>query len=234
MKSHIQKNLKLSANRVNEIKLKDIRRVGRDNLLLTFWLHLRPEERNLSLVLQSQLQELLSPSAEEERPWLVSLFVEDVNECSLGFCGEAADCFNGVGTYLCRCKEGYEDRSPTRSGTLCIPLPRSGISSFFSHSKMLVGAAVILGLVLLVAVGILCGVARRRRPGRDPCPEELGAQCEEEPEAAVVMELSHLSDCLRLEPFQLKVRARPPDWICRTHAGPSQAYGVFIEQDESL
>ncbi|XP_068796643.1 uncharacterized protein [Struthio camelus] len=234
MKSHIRENLKLSTNRVNEIKLKEIRRVGRDNLLLTFWLHLKPEERNLSLALQSQLQELLGTSVGAERPRLVSLFVEDVNECNLGLCGEEADCFNGVGTYLCRCKKDYEDHSPTKSGTLCIPAPRSGISFFFRHPEVLVGAAVSSVLVLLVAVGILCGVARQRRPTGDPCPEEPGAQSEESSPVAVVMELNHLDDCLRLEPFQLKVRARPPDWISQARASPGQAYGVFIEQDESL
>lgn len=52
----------------------------------------------------------------------------DVNECQagLGLCGEEAECFNGVGTYLCRCKKGYEDHSPTKSGTLCIRAPRAG------------------------------------------------------------------------------------------------------------
>jgi len=51
-----------------------------------------------------------------------------VNECSSGvsLCGEEAECFNGVGTYLCRCKKGYEDHSPTKSGTLCVRTPQSG------------------------------------------------------------------------------------------------------------
>lgn len=51
-----------------------------------------------------------------------------MNECQagVGLCGEEAECFNGVGTYLCRCKKDYEDHSPTKSGTLCIRTPRSG------------------------------------------------------------------------------------------------------------
>ncbi|XP_054678488.1 uncharacterized protein LOC129205263 isoform X2 [Grus americana] len=127
MKNHIQENLKLSANRVNEIKLKEIKRMSSANLLLTFWLHLKPEERNVSLLLRSQLEELLGTSVGVEKLQLVSLLVEDVNECSAGvsLCGEEADCFNGVGTYLCRCKKDYEDHSPTKSGTLCIRAPRS-------------------------------------------------------------------------------------------------------------
>ncbi|NWI08059.1 MUP4 protein, partial [Crypturellus soui] len=166
----------------------------------------------LSLALRSQLQELLGKPARAEGPRLVSLLVEDVNECGLGLCGEAADCFNGVGTYLCRCKEGYEDRSPTKSGTLCVPVPRSGTRGKCLHaSEVLVGAATSLGLVLLVAALVLCRATRQRRSRRNPFLEELVAP--EEPVAEVVMELSRLEDCLRLEPFQLKVRAQPPEWI---------------------
>lgn len=46
------------------------------NLLLTLWLHLEPEERNVSLLLRSRLEELLSTSAGVEKLQLVSLFVE--------------------------------------------------------------------------------------------------------------------------------------------------------------
>lgn len=46
------------------------------NLLLTFWLHLKPEERNVSLLLHSQLEELLGTSVGEEKLQLVSLSVE--------------------------------------------------------------------------------------------------------------------------------------------------------------
>lgn len=53
------------------------------NLLLTFWLHLEPEERNVSLLLRSQLEELLGTSAGLEKLQLVSLFVE--GECFIFF-----------------------------------------------------------------------------------------------------------------------------------------------------
>lgn len=46
------------------------------NLLLTFWLHLEPQERNVSLLLHSQLQELLGTSVGVEQLQLVSLLVE--------------------------------------------------------------------------------------------------------------------------------------------------------------
>ncbi|XP_063247686.1 uncharacterized protein LOC134547534 [Prinia subflava] len=231
LKNHIQKNLKLSANRVSEIKLKDVKRAGDANLLLTFWLHLEPEERNASLLLHSQLEELLGTSAGVEQLQLVSLFVEDVNECQagVGLCGEEAECFNGVGTYLCRCKKDYEDRSPTKSGTLCVRTPRAGISTFLRHADMLVGAALVAGLVMLVAFCVLCvTVLCGRAPGRSPRPEEPAVR--EEP----AMELQSLGECLQLEPFQLKLRARTPEWLWSVRAHPGQAEQTFPEQLPSL
>ncbi|XP_033369101.1 uncharacterized protein LOC107201229 [Parus major] len=227
LKNHIQKNLKLSANRVSEIKLKDVKRTSDANLLLTFWLHLEPEERNVSLLLRSQLQQLLGTSVGAEKLQLVSLFVEDVNECQagVGLCGEEAECLNGVGTYLCRCKKGYEDHSPTKSGTLCIRAPHPGISAFLRHADMLVGAALVAGLVMLVAFGALCVMAVcGRAPGRSPRPEEPPVGAVEEP----AMELHELGECLRLDPFQLKLRARSPEWLwsLRAHPGPAGLTGL--------
>ncbi|XP_059696935.1 uncharacterized protein LOC132324629 [Haemorhous mexicanus] len=233
LKNHIQKNLKLSANRVSEIKLKDVKRTRDANLLLTFWLHLEPEERNTSLLLRSQLEELLGTSVGVEKLQLVSLFVEDVNECQagLGLCGEEAECFNGVGTYLCRCKKDYEDHSPTKSGTLCIRAPRTGISTFLRHADMLVGAALVAGLVLLVAFGGLCVMALwGQAPGRSPRPEEAAVRAGDEP----AMELHGLEECLQLDPFQLKLRARPPEWLWSVRAHPGQAGLQFPERPPPL
>ncbi|XP_041892681.1 uncharacterized protein LOC121668724 [Corvus kubaryi] len=229
LKNHIQKNLNLSANRVSEIKLKDVKRTSDANLLLTFWLHLEPEERNMSLLLRSHLEELLGTSVGMEKLQLVSLFVEDVNECQagVGLCGEEAECFNGVGTYVCRCKKDYEDHSPTKSGTLCIRTPRPGISTFLRHADMLVGAALVAGLVMAVAFGALCVMAVwGQPPRRSPRPEEPPGRAVEEP----AMELHNLGECLRLDPFQLKLRARPPEWLWSVRAHPGQAGSAFPEQ----
>ncbi|KAL2305785.1 hypothetical protein Nmel_003674 [Mimus melanotis] len=223
LKNHIQKNLKLSASRVSEIKLKDVKRTSDANLLLTFWLHLEPEKRNVSVLLRSQLEELLGTSLGMEKLQLVSLFVEDVDECQVGvgLCGEEAECFNGVGTYLCRCKKDYEDHSPTKSGTLCIRSPRPGISTFLRHADMLAGAALVVGLVLLVAFGALCVMAMwDRAPRSSPRPEEPAVRAVEEP----AMELHALGECLRLDPFQLKLRARSPEWLWSVRAHPGQAF----------
>ncbi|KFU86473.1 hypothetical protein M959_10769, partial [Chaetura pelagica] len=183
----------------------------------------------VSLLLHSQLKELLGTSVGAEKLQLLSLFIEDVNECSAGvsLCGEGAECFNGVGTYLCRCKKGYEDHSPTKSGTLCIRASQTGISFFLLHADILVGAAIVAGLAMLVAAGALCRSARwGLHPRRDPSPEEPPVRAREEPE----MELHDLEECLRLEPFQLKLRARPPEWLWGARAQPGQANHVFLEQ----
>ncbi|XP_018776614.3 uncharacterized protein LOC103821345 isoform X2 [Serinus canaria] len=238
LKNHIQKNLKLSANRVSEIKLKDVKRTKDANLLLTFWLHLEPEERNVSLLVRSQLEELLGTSVGVEKLQLVSLFVEDVNECQAGLdlCGEEAECFNGVGTYLCRCKKDYEDHSPIKSGTLCIRAPRAGISTFLRHADMLAGAALVAGLVLLVAFGGLCVTALWGQvPGRSPRPEEAAVRAAEEPAMEEpAMELQGLGELLQLEPFQLKLRARPPEWLWSVRAHPGQAGPQLPERPPPL
>ncbi|KAM7060369.1 uncharacterized protein M8220_000934 isoform 2-T5 [Acridotheres tristis] len=233
LKNYIQKNLKLSANRVSEIKFKDVKRTSDANLLLTFWLHLEPEERNVSLLLRSQLEELLSTSVGVEKLQLISLFVEDVDECQagVGLCGEEAECFNGVGTYLCRCKKEYEDHSPTKSGTLCIRSPRPGISTFLRHADMLAGAALVTGLVLLVAFGALCIMAMwDRAPRSSPRPEGPAVRAVEEP----AMELHALGECLRLDPFQLKLRARSPEWLWSVRAHPGRAGQAFPEPSPPL
>ncbi|KFW80058.1 hypothetical protein N305_07521, partial [Manacus vitellinus] len=187
----------------------------------------------VSLLLRSQLEELLGTSVGAEKLQLVSLFVEDVNECNagVGLCGEEAECFNGVGTYLCRCKQGYEDHSPTKSGTLCIRTPRSGISFFLRHTDILVGATIVSVLMMLVAAGILCVTAVwRRHPRRSPGLEEPSVRAVEEPE----MELHDLGECLRLDPFQLKLRARPPEWLWSVHAHHGEVCQVFLEQSSPL
>ncbi|KFO54722.1 hypothetical protein N302_08611, partial [Corvus brachyrhynchos] len=183
----------------------------------------------MSLLLRSHLEELLGTSVGMEKLQLVSLFVEDVNECQagVGLCGEEAECFNGVGTYVCRCKKDYEDHSPTKSGTLCIRTPRPGISTFLRHADMLVGAALVAGLVMVVAFGALCVTAVwGQPPRRSPRPEEPPGRAVEEP----AMELHNLGECLRLDPFQLKLRARPPEWLWSVRAHPGQAGSAFPEQ----
>ncbi|NXX46868.1 AGRE2 protein, partial [Tricholaema leucomelas] len=186
----------------------------------------------LPVLLQSQLEQLLGLWAGAEQLQLLSLLVEDVNECSAGvsLCGEEAECFNGLGTYLCRCKEGYEDHSPTKAGTSCVPAPRSGIV-FLQHADMLVGAAIVAALAMLVAAGAMCRAGWQRRSRRRlPSAEEAPGRAAEEP----AIELRDLGQCLRLDPFQLKLRARTPEWLWGARSPSAQAYQLYLEQSTPL
>ncbi|NXN14659.1 AGRE2 protein, partial [Indicator maculatus] len=184
----------------------------------------------LSVLLHSQLQQLLGAAAGAEELRLVSLLVEDVDECGAGLslCGEQAECFNRLGTYLCRCRKGYEDHSSTESGTLCIPAPRSG-SLFLQYADMLVGAAMVAALATLVAAGAMCWQRWSCRR-RSPSPEEPAGSAAEEP----ALELRALGECLSLDPFQLKLRARTPEWLWGARSPPGQACQLCLEQSTLL
>ncbi|XP_061478273.1 uncharacterized protein LOC133382812 isoform X2 [Rhineura floridana] len=133
IKSRVEKKVKLFSNKIKEVKLKEIKREGETemerqngpNLIFMFWLHLTPEEKNISHLLHLQLEDLSGASMGPGK--VQTVVVKDVNECNsgIGLCGDEATCLNGYGTYLCQCKEEYEDHSSTKSGTLCIRSPRS-------------------------------------------------------------------------------------------------------------
>lgn len=93
----------------------------------------------------------------------------------------------------------------------------AGISFILQHADILVGAAIVAGLAMLVAAGVLC--RQGWHPRRNPSLEEPPTRAVEEP----AMELHDLGECLRLDPFQLKLRARPPEWLWGARAHPSQA-----------
>lgn len=106
-------------------------------------------------------------------------------------------------------------------------LSLAGISTFLRHADMLVGAALVVGLVMLVAFGALCVTAVwGRPPRRSPRPEEPPERAVEEP----AMELHDLGQWLCLDPFQMKLRARSPEWLWSVRANPGQAGRVFPEQ----
>lgn len=108
----------------------------------------------------------------------------------------------------------------------------TGLSFLLRHADILVGAAITGSLALLVAAGALCWAKwRRRHPGRALGSEEPPEQAVEEPPA---IELRDLGDCLRLDPFQLKLRARPPEWLWGARAHSGQTYRVFLEQSPPL
>ncbi|XP_023964844.3 uncharacterized protein LOC101944256 isoform X1 [Chrysemys picta bellii] len=239
IKLHIQKNLKLLVSKVNEIKLKEIKRTNDLKPTFTFWLHLKPEERNLSVLLHSQLNDLIGKSMGAEKLQMALLSVRDVNECNsgIGMCGDEADCLNEDGTYLCRCKKEYEDRSPTKSGTLCIRIPQSGIGGLFSYLEILVGTTVFFIFILVVVASSLCTILRKR-PTKKACIEEpvaSGTPSSAQSQLPVSsIDLSNLGDHLILDPFRPKLRAKPPEWTSQVRTHPNETYRISVEQSERL
>ncbi|CAK6976322.1 uncharacterized protein zgc:66455 isoform X2 [Scomber scombrus] len=93
---------------------------------------------------------------------IMSVSAADVNECGtqLVLCDINADCENELGTYSCRCKPGFQDKSRLGSGgTVCVDVESSGCSSGLSAETK--GVYVLffllssLILMLLVAAGML-------------------------------------------------------------------------------
>ncbi|TFK02567.1 fibrillin-2 [Platysternon megacephalum] len=239
IKLHIQKNLKLLVSKVNEIKLKEIKRTNDLKPTFTFWLHLKPEERNTSVLLHSQLNDLIGKSMGAEKLQMALLSVRDVNECNsgIGMCGDEADCLNEDGTYLCRCKKEYEDRSPMKSGTLCVRIPQSGIGGLFSYLEILVGTTVFFIFILVVVASSLCTILRKR-PTKKACIEEpvaSGTPSSAQSQLPVSsIDLSNLGDHLILDPFRPKLRAKPPEWTSQVRAHPNETYRISVEQSERL
>ncbi|XP_044867466.1 uncharacterized protein LOC123367352 [Mauremys mutica] len=238
IKLHIQKNLKLLVSKVNEIKLKEIKRTNDLKPTFIFWLHLKPEERNLSVLLHSQLNDLIGKSMGAEKLQMALLSVRDVNECNsgIGMCGDEADCLNEDGTYLCRCKKEYEDRSPTKSGTLCVRIPQSGIGGLFSYLEILVGTTVFFIFILVVVASILCTILRKRHT-KKACLEEpvaSGTPSAQSQLPVSSIDLSNLGDHLILDPFRPKLRAKPPEWTSQVRAHPNETYRISFEQSECL
>ncbi|XP_074845484.1 uncharacterized protein LOC142010858 [Carettochelys insculpta] len=236
----VQKNLKLLISKVNEIKLKEIKRTNDLKPTFTFWIHLKPEERNLSVLLQSRLNDLIGKSTGAENLQLALLSIRDVNEChsGIGVCGDDADCLNEAGTYACRCKEGYEDRSPAKSGMLCVRIPQSGIGGFFSYMEILVGSTVFFIFILVVVAASLCTILRKRPIKKDSCSEDLASggtpSSAQSQLPGPSIDLSNLGDHLTLDPFQPKLRAKPPAWTSQVRTTPSETYRIFVEQSECL
>ncbi|XP_053140292.1 uncharacterized protein LOC128339842 isoform X2 [Hemicordylus capensis] len=244
IKLQVQERVKLLSNEVKEVRLKEIIRKKRKemkrkngpNLLFTFWLHLKPEEKNISHVIHSQLKDLRGTSVGVGELRLVS--VGDVNECTsgIGLCGDESICLNGYGTYFCQCKEEYEDRSSTKLGTLCVRSPRAGIGSLYSYTEILVGTTVFFISALVVVISVLCTIVKKKCTKDNVHFQEAAlsgtpASSHLRPTA---FDQNNIHNLLTLDPAQLKLRAKPPEWPLQLKTSPSEMYRVSIEQSECL
>ncbi|XP_060128241.1 uncharacterized protein LOC118082808 [Zootoca vivipara] len=235
IKSQVQEKMKLFSIKVKEVKLKEIirkeetDRQNGPNLIFMFWLHLTPEEKNISHLLHLQLEDLGGASVEDGK--VQTVVVRDVNECSsgIGLCGDKAICLNGYGTYICQCKEGYEDRSPKNPGTLCFHNPRTGISSLFRYTEILVGTTVFFICALVVVISVLCTIVKNKFTKKDLHFQEAAL-----PGTATSFDQSNIHPLLSLDPGLLKLRAKSPEQPLQQRTSPSETYRVSIEQSECL
>ncbi|XP_027721151.1 uncharacterized protein LOC114045380 [Vombatus ursinus] len=169
LKQEIGENLGHFSPEADEFKLTRIKRKDTSNVMFVFWLHLRSRGRTMSdalmsqlgasesSVLHPQLRILIRDTVEALQLQLKSISIHDVNECEIGLeqCGEGAECFNGVGTYICHCKEDYEARSSMQIGTLCVHIPRSGVGFSFNYLDLLITVAVFATVLLMLIIGFV-------------------------------------------------------------------------------
>ncbi|KAJ7345054.1 hypothetical protein JRQ81_001004 [Phrynocephalus forsythii] len=244
IKRQIRKKMKPFSDKVKEIKLKEIIRRSDTQIdgqtdpywMLIFWLHLTPKNKNVFHLVHSQLENLSGTFMEAGK--VQTVVVTDVNECNsgIGLCGNEAICLNGYGTYLCKCKEDYEDRSEMKSGTLCVRSPRSGLGSLYSFTEILVGTTVFFISALVVIISVLCTITKKRHTKKDfhfqeaASPGTPGAS--EPPQTA--FDQNNIHHLLTLDPAQLKLRAKAPEWPLETRTGPSETYRVSMEQSDYL
>ncbi|KAL8173285.1 UNVERIFIED_CONTAM: hypothetical protein K2H54_043957, partial [Gekko kuhli] len=206
------------------------------NLIFTFWLHLVPEGKNISHFIHSQLEGLGGTAMGSGKIQQVS--VGDVNECRSGIelCGDEAVCLNGYGTYFCQCKEGYEDQSLNKTGTLCVRVPPSGLRFLYSYMEIFVGTIVFFIAVIVVVLSVLCTVLKKRRTKKDlSFPETAPSNTREvsHPQP-VAFDLTNVGSLLTLDPSCLKLRAKSPECLPQLESSPIEVCRVSVEQSERL
>nr|XP_020646288.1 uncharacterized protein LOC110077512 isoform X2 [Pogona vitticeps] len=244
IKRQVQGKVRPFSNQVKEIKLKEIKRRSETSfdrqtdpdLMLMFWLHLTPKKKNVSYLVRSQLENLSSTSMEFGK--VQTVLVTDVNECSsgIGLCGDEAICLNGYGTYLCKCKEDYEDRSETKSGTLCIRSPRSGLGSLYTYTEILVGTTVFFISALVVVISVLCTIIKKRHTKKGFHFQEAASPGTSDASELqqTTFDQNNIHHLLTLDPTQLKLRAKAPEWPLEVRTVTSETYRVSIEQSDYL
>ncbi|XP_041959543.1 uncharacterized protein zgc:66455 isoform X1 [Alosa sapidissima] len=170
----------LSSYAPKTISSKRIKRLSSGALFL-LWLHFGEGQDGVQShrVLHAAAQGLrgrsLLPQEGGTEGVVAYVSIADVNECGtqLSQCDAYAECVNRFGTYACRCRPGYLDKSRTSpGGTICIDpaasavLPVAGCS--WSSPAILRGIYCVCVLLCLLIVLLLFALAvmyRRRHQG---------------------------------------------------------------------
>ncbi|XP_037621797.1 uncharacterized protein zgc:66455 isoform X1 [Sebastes umbrosus] len=137
-------------------------------VLYILWLQIGhvPGGLQAHTVVRSDLQNLttthVNVRGNHVKAVIMSMSIGDVNECGtqLVLCDVNADCVNEFGSYSCRCRPGFQDRSRLGSGgTVCVDVKAAGCRSGLSaETKGVYVLFFLLGsliLMLLAAAGLL-------------------------------------------------------------------------------
>ncbi|XP_064181237.1 uncharacterized protein zgc:66455 [Anguilla rostrata] len=142
-------------------------------VLYIFWLQFGDGLESLQvhrflLMALPRLQRALTPPAHHPRP-------SDVNECGtqVVLCDVNAECINRFGSYACRCRPGFEDRSRLGSGgTACVAPTGTGPSQSQPPSSSspgllncLYGLCFLLGFFVVLLLCIVGAQYRRHHRG---------------------------------------------------------------------
>ncbi|XP_078503195.1 uncharacterized protein LOC144761843 [Lissotriton helveticus] len=167
IKDTIKEHILDPSSQHNEIKLQHVQRTTNFKALISFWIHLKHDGKDLH-ILKTQLEKFGGTTFVNGKYVLVSFSIEDINECEFGAeaCDENAECHNEIGTYTCLCRDGYEDPSADPLGTACVRSQPSGIGFFFGYLEILLGT--LLGVILLMVLAVVasCVLVRKRQVKR--------------------------------------------------------------------
>nr|XP_033795655.1 uncharacterized protein LOC117358165 [Geotrypetes seraphini] len=168
IKFKIKEKLSVLSRQHLEMKLLQTERMETHNTVLSFWIQFKPETRNMSQEVKSQLDTLANSTLGNETAILVSFSVEDVDECKLTMhlCDKQATCLNEFGTYSCHCKRGFDDHSSAAPGTLCVHIHQSDFG-FHNYLEILIVVPLCAILLLVTVVAILCGIVQKRHAKGD-------------------------------------------------------------------
>ncbi|XP_062389801.1 uncharacterized protein zgc:66455 [Sardina pilchardus] len=163
----------LSSYAPKTISSKRIKRLSSGALFL-LWLHFGEGQdgvqshRALHAMAQGLRGRSLLPQEGGTDGVIAYVSIADVNECGtqLSQCDAHAECVNRFGTYTCRCRPGYLDKSRTSpGGTICVDPDASAADCSWSTPPVLRGIYCVCCLLCLLVVLLLgaLGVMYRRR-----------------------------------------------------------------------
>ncbi|KAM3623233.1 uncharacterized protein V6R79_008820 [Siganus canaliculatus] len=150
-----------------DISAKRIKRLSA-GVLYILWLQVGqgPGDLHVHREVHSALESLktmhIGAGGGPRRAAVAHVSMADVNECGshLVLCDSNADCVNQFGSYLCRCRSGFQDKSRLGTGgTVCVDAKaagcRSGLSAETKGVYVLFFLLSSLILMLLAAAGML-------------------------------------------------------------------------------